>query len=416
MSSRPRRLLPFALLSVLACATGAPDARAEDPTPEQMAAALKAGLGSLRLGDGIQAEQVIFFPLSVEGDVQPLPLRPVLPGTSLVFVEPERPKHRDDVRVTNHGEEDALLLGGSLLEGGSMDRVVAHDHVVPAGKSITVATLPAAMTADRRRTATPFVLSEFLAPPFLREGAQFKGTRGLVPTFVSHFLDFRNERDVRRSLAAVGQSERLAQYCLVCHQSATTWPKKKGPGTVIGGIAVVRGRVQAMEVFASNEMLKAFFAPLLKSLSFPAAAIELRARKAGIPIPGRDEPQKQLVMATGAARKLLQTVQEGTLTRERESESGAEEAWVLTSGGVRGRVVAWKGRFVHMVVFPADPLEYALYSRPLNPLNPEDAMSDEERAGLMELTRQDADGPRRLTEEEKRVLERLGPQVPGIPR
>jgi hypothetical protein len=123
------------------------------------------------------------------------------------------------------------------------------------------------------------------------------------------------------------------------------------------------------------------------------------------------------MLATAAARKLLETVQQGTFRREKESETGAEEAWVLSSGGTRGRVFAWKGRFLHMVVFPADPLEYALYSKPLEPLSPEDMMSDEDRAGLAELARRAALGAR-LTEAEQRVLDRLGGSLGGggLPR
>ena len=53
----------------------------------------------------------------------------------------------------------------------------------------------------------------------------------MAPGRVSHFLDFRNTGDQRKSLVAVGDADALAGYCLVCQRSFSEWPEKKNRKT-----------------------------------------------------------------------------------------------------------------------------------------------------------------------------------------
>ncbi len=119
------------------------------------------------------------------------------------------------------------------------------------------------------------------------------------------------------------------------------WPDKRESGFVVGGIAVVRGRVQALDAFATNTLLLGWFSPLLKSLSFPAAALELRAKKAGIALPGGDDPKAVFDAARAAAKAIFSGLGKATLVarpspRRRGAPSTATLFTVTLPDGGRG--------------------------------------------------------------------------------
>ena len=252
------------------------------PAPGQPVAApgdkfLGEAVKKLYLGKGQQSDQVILFPVYVTEPPAGLEVISLVTGAQMLVREPEVRPGGEIVNVANPGPQPALLLGGTLLEGGKRDRMVRRDTLIGAFGAADVEVLMASVAADARKEATPFKLLDFLAPPYLRDEAMFSTSKSLAPRFVSHFLDFRGDKEKRRSLAAIGDSAELAQYCIVCQRSMAEWPIGQGPVYVIGGIAVVRGRVQTFDLFGTNDQVKAWFGPLLKSLSFPAAAIQLKA-------------------------------------------------------------------------------------------------------------------------------------------
>ena len=394
-------------------------ARAGDPKPGAPAAApdgaqiLKDYLKSLYLSDGLAAEQVILFPLYVLQKPADLEVVSVLGNTPLRVTEPETKAGKEWIRVSNPGPKPVLLLGGTVLEGGKRDRVVRFDRIIPSADAADVEVVVAAMAADVRKEPTEFKVHDFLAPAYLRQSVQFSSSNGLVPRFVSHFLEFRNPSDKRQSLVAVGDSDALADYCLVCQRSFSEWPEKKGAGTVVGGLAVVRGRAQSIEVYATNQQLQDWFAPVLKSLSFPAAALELRAKKLGLPLPSKDDP-KAMETGTTAAKDLMAQLANATFERKKLAEGVVGETWIVKlKDGTRGLATIFDGRVVHLALYPDDPFENSLYSQSLTPMDPEDTSGDPtDEAGRAELERRAGRGAR-LTEAEKRLLERLRNR-PGI--
>jgi hypothetical protein len=401
-------LLGVLLLGILLLAGPAP-VRAEDPplpAPADLAKQLAAGLKQVYLADGLQADQVTLFPVYVLAEPAPLEVAAMVSGSAFAATEVEGKPDDLRVRVLNPGPRLALLLGGSILEGGKRDRIVARDVLIPSADARIVDVLPASMAGENRKAAADFKLLDFLAPPYVREAAITGATKSMVPKFVSHFLDFRNPSDTRKSLAAIGEADALAEYCLVCQRSLEAWPQRKGAGVVVGGLAVVRGRVQSLELFATNAQMVAWFEPVLQSLTFPAAAMQLRAKKIGLDLPKGDEAT--LTAATAAAKDLL--AQLGTATFEpRKMADGAigQSFKVKLKDGTVGDAIALGDRLVHLALFPDDPFDRALYSKPMEPLVGDDASDDEEsREGLAELARRQASG-QRLTEAEKRILDRL---------
>lgn len=378
-------------------------ARAADAPPAPPANPVAAIVTELELGPGIASEQVILFPLFV----RKAPEAPELvagTGSVLTWAEPEKPARKDGVTVFNARDKAVLVTGGTVLEGGKRDRMVLRDHVLAPGATVELPAVPASTTAGVRRVPSPFRVASALAPTYLRAVALKTSSTSFVSRFVSHFLEFRGADDARPSLVAVAESPTLAEYCLSCQRSMDAWPKAGVDGVVVGGVTVVRGRVQSFEVFGSNGLVRDYFEPVLQSLAFPAAAIELRAKKAGIPIPGKDDPEKTMAAATAAATALLAAVKKSTYESEKAGAGDTTEAFaVRTPDGEKGRAVTVGGRLAHLVVFPDDPFEYGLYSKPLEPLPPGD---DEDREGVAELVRRGDIG--RLSEYERRLLERLG--------
>ncbi len=405
-----QRYFSWPLLVLVALVLSAPIAvRAEDDGAEDdKRNFVQRVIGDIRLGEGIQANQVTIFPLvtdvvPVESDVVADTRTP-----NLAFAEPEFPRRRYNLEVTNNEASPVLLLGGTVLEGGKRDRLVPQDVLLPPGQTIEIRTMPAASVNDKRREAAPFEVSPILAPPYLQEKAQFGGNHNLVPSFITHFFEFRNEGDERRSLIAINDSNQLAQYCLVCHKTLAAFPEPKEPREqVVGSISAVRGRIQSLVIFGENRLLRAYFEPMLKGHSFAAAAIELRAKKMGVPLPGQDDPEATLAIVQEEAQRLLDRL---ILANYRDDDTGKDElgeALLLRTGdGTRGRALGHDGKLLHLVVFPHDPFESKLYSRALKPVDP-DLLEDPERIGITEGNRRGANPGQRLTEAEKRILERL---------
>jgi hypothetical protein len=415
MTPNARTSLPILLATLLLLGyggVGAGPVRAEDPkpaapaAPADLAKELAAGLKHLHLADGLQADQVTLFPLYVLAEPQTLEIGALTDGSPMLATEIEGKTDAARVRVANTGPKMGLLLGGTVLAGGKRDRVVTHDVLIPAGDAREVDVVPASMSGETPKVTPDLQVLSFLAPPYVREGALSGTTKGFVSRFVSHFLDFRNPGDKRKSLAAIGDADALADYCLVCQRSMEAWPQRKGAGVVVGGLSVVRGRVQSVEVFATNDHVKAWFEPILRSLAFPAAAMELRAKKVGLTLPKGDEAT--LTAATAAAKETLAALGTAVFEPRKSAEGTLGQSFkVKLKDGSAGGAIALDGRLIHVAIFPDDPFDRALYAVPLEPLVGDDASDDEEdRKGSAELERRAALGVR-LTEAEKRVLERL---------
>ena len=412
---RLARLLPVAFLAALAVAS---PLSAEDPAPGDPAAvgkSLAANLKNLYLAEGLQADQVTLFPIYVLGEEVPLEVVPMVPDAPFNATEPEKSTAVERLRVMNPGPKVALLSGGTVIDGGRRDRVVVRDVLIPPADAREVDVMAASMAADTRKTPVDFKVREFLAPPYIRENLLVSTSKSIVPKFVSHFLDFLPESDKRRSLSAISESDNFAEYCLVCQSSMSAWPTKQGGGTVVGSLAVVRGRVQALEVYATNKFVSEYFEPMLKSLTFPAAALELRAKSLGIKLPKGDEAS--LKMATDAANKMLAELRTATFTPRKQAADAVGISFdVKLKDGTVGDAIALDGRLVHMALFPRDVFEHSLYGKPLEPLEKEDTgdESDEEKTvdlGTSERREEGSgDGRNRISDSEKRILERVKPR------
>jgi len=183
-------------------------------------------------------------------------------------------------------------------------------------------------------------------------------------------------------------------------------------GRIVGAIGGVRGRIQGLILFGSNQLFQAYFEAFLKGATYPAAAIEIQAKKAGLKLPGKEDPEKTLARITKEATELLQNMQQATYRKDRMEEGEVGNALLFrTPKGNRGRAIGVDDQMVYLAAFVHDPFENAFYGTALEVPNPED-LEDPTRPGIAELERRARNPGQRLTEFEKRLLERLR-KAPG---
>jgi hypothetical protein len=399
-------LLVLLLLLALPFAT----ARAGDDAPQGNF--VQQALENVVLGPGLRSAQLILFPLLTKADPEPLPVAADLAVEDVAYEEPEFPQRRYDLFVGNGGRQTVLLHGGSVLVGGETDRMIPTDVLVPPQGEIEIHALPAAARGEKRKDLKTFRHEAALAPNYLREQALFEPTNERVRTFLSHFEEFFNPDDPRRSLAAVDESATLAQFCEACRKALSEFPQIGGR-RVVGYISAVRGRVHAFELFGTNDLLKSYFGPGIRAHTYVAAAIALRAEKAGIPVPKDDDPAQTMLAVQAEAEELLARLAKASFRAGEQPKGSVGETLLVRATAARGAAVGLDGRLVHLTVFPHDPFETALFSRDLQ--IPEDVSEITGGGpGVPQLERGTAPG-RRLTEYEQRLLDRMRRNRGGAP-
>jgi hypothetical protein len=400
------KLQTLAVLVALVLVAPVPAAAEDEEAPNFLLAFMK----DLVLGEGQPARDIIIFPVLAPKKPDALAVKPDVWSSKVAFSEPDFPKRRFNVGVRNNEADPLLVLGGTVLGGGRRDRLVPSDVLVPAGGDVEIRTIVASAPQDSRKDPIPFKIADQTAPPFLRERAEFSPTNTLAPAFVSQFLDFRVEGDKRRSLLAIMDSDQLMSFCIPCHERLSAFPTASG-GRVVGFMTAVRGRIRSLEFFGSNRLFKAYFSPLLKSHTFAAAAIALRAKKLNLPVPGKGDPQKALKEARVKAEKLLAQVKRARF-RDGDAPKGSMGEYLVlrTPNSTRGTAVALNGRLVHASIHPYEPFENALFRGQLEP-PPEGTEYDAEE-GIGPLERRAGRGG--LTEAERRLLERMRRNRAGI--
>ncbi|MEM8885291.1 MAG: hypothetical protein AAGD14_14580 [Planctomycetota bacterium] len=336
----------------------APVALAKDADTE----AARAFIATLQFGNTIQNGDVTFVPIETTGTPVDPGVAPLWGNAKASFAEPEFPRRQYDIVVRNDGDTPLFLPGGTVLVGGGIDRMVRHDHLIAANGSAEIRSLPAASVSDRRRPPVPFELSPVLAPLYLRAQADFSGTNSLVPNFVAKWIDFRNEGDKRKSLAAFTDSKALREYALGTKAKLNTMPESLGRPMVLGGVSAIHGRMQAMGVYGNNELLAASFPALAKGATYAAAALAIRSKQVDVPLPGLGKPDERKEIVRKEAQKLLDRLKKAKFRKDKPIEGVVGSSiQIQMTDGTRGRVTVLDGKVVHLILFPRDPFRQKLY-------------------------------------------------------
>lgn len=327
-------------------------------------ATAKAFIKSLELGATLQNGDVTVVPLIRSADSTAPKLSSLWLSKGIGFSEPEFPRHKYDLTVHNDSTRPLYLPGGTVIVGGKIDRLVRRDHLIAPGASVEIRTLPAASSADTRKEPTPLANSIVLAPLYLRSKAEFGGSNSLVPSFVAKWVDFRNEGDKRMSLAAFVESKSLREYIIGTPAQLNKLPASLASPQIVGGVSALHGRLQSLTAFGSNSLLASEFPPAVKGATYAAAALAIRSKSAGIPLPGIGEPAKRKELVFAEATKLLKKLQTATYRADKMEEGEVGTAiQIRLSDGSRGRINVLDGSVVHLILYPRDPFRDKLYGR-----------------------------------------------------
>ncbi len=396
---------PLALLALLALLAPPPRPARGDGADATFA---HAALAEVELGTPIQSDLAILIPLVRKKPVEPVDVVTQWAADGLVFEESTFPSRPYGVEARNAGPRPVLVHGGTVLVGGRRDRLLRHSVILAPGEGAELEALPAESADHARRDPVPFAMASSLAPVYLRRRADFGGSRGLVGTFVARNLEFRNPGDSRRSLAAIGASRRLQETSHKTRASlAATLAARPDEGVVVGGISAIRGRLQALTLYGTPELLRASASAYLLGETYSAAAIAIQAERHGIPRAGGTDPERTLEIVVRRARELLERLRQARFKSDPAHPNGAHgECLVIQlADGSRGHAIGHAGRLVHLTVYAHDPFESAYYGSSIS-LEDEGLRSDPERPGQAELERRAGQGGR-LSEYEERLLRRL---------
>jgi hypothetical protein len=346
--------------------------------------------------------EISVFPLVAPAAPAPLAVESAWATSALAIHDRTQREHEYDLLLSSAGEKPILVLGGTVVTGGKVDRLVPIDVLVPpkaTGLDVDALTASARIGMRPPRIQDPLRVAHVAAPPYLRESAQYVRSHRVVRTFVSHFDAVRTAGEPA-TLVGVASAEALAPFCAACQGAVANFPRLKRP-EVVGFVMAVGDRLQSLELFATNDLLQEAFEPMLAASAFRAAAIALRARARGAE-PPKVDTEARLRELTGDAKDLLVRLRERARARvdEVEGESAGEalDVWVH---GARGRALGWDGRLVHATVFPHDPFQSALFA---DPLRYEPEVDQPTEPGTAELERRAQRA--RLTPFEERLLER----------
>lgn len=416
-----RNLLDARVLVFLLCAlvlVGAP-ASAKDKAPNFA----QAMLDRIELGKPIQGELMILFPLVLKDDEAALPVASQFGNDGLTFEEPEFPDERYGVTARNAGDKPVLVLGGTVLVGGERDRMLRHDCIVPPGGGLEMRAYPAASDSDIRKEIVPFQMAGSLAPIYLRKQGNFGGNARTIPMFIARNLEFRDEGDKRKSLAAIGGSQILQDWTQQSRDALSKQLKDvENRGRIVGAISSMRGRIQGFALYGSRELFQAAGPAYLLGGTYSAAAVAIQAQRKKISLPGADDPEKNLAKVTKEAEKLLANLRKARYKADKAHPKSAvgERLQVQLQDRTRGRAVGVDGKLVHLTAYPFDPFESQLYGSalklPKEVTGEEDGgtgedggpvMSDPNRMGLAELSRWAGRG-HRTTHAEQQLLRGIG--------
>jgi hypothetical protein len=395
-------LLAIALIASTALADGGPAVPGSD-TMDRM-------LDRVAVMQGREYKTVTIFPIVLKEEEagKPLLLETLAQAADrgrVTVHESTRPSRPYDVVFVSSAPRPVLVLAGTVLHGGKLDRMIAEDLVLAPGRTVEVSTIPAEYPRDLRKgkkAQTSLGVSARIAPVSLRRQALIDDDRNLVARFVSHFLGFRQVGDTRRSLLAVSESPALERQIRAYMDAFANFPGLY-ERRVVGWVTVVGGRVHSLELFGSNDLAAAHFPALLRAHAFPTTALEIQADKLGIRLPepgAADDPERFRPMVD----RFLEAVRKSERRCGSKPEGTLGSACQLRRGKARGEVLVLDDRLIHAGAIADLPFHERLYDRPLPP--PPGELPPPSFATLERADGADIPG-RRLTDYERRLLERM---------
>lgn len=262
---------------------------------------------------------LIHGPNKVEG--QPvMPLQTALEQNLAVV-------HEGALSVDNRANVPLFIQAGDIIKGGTQDRVLPYDYLVPVGTSrlpLTVFCVESGRSWPRgQELSTAFASStEQLPGKRLQLAARYRHAQGDVWQGVSE-LQNALERNMgggvrspqsQTSLQLTLESERVQQAVAAYINDIA--PRTAAETDAIGATVVINGQIQSADTYASSGLFRELFPKLLKA----GAVAALAERQGGqTAVPTVERLQKFLVSCE-KGDQCQQVSREGTLVLRQETE------------------------------------------------------------------------------------------------
>jgi ARG and Rhodanese-Phosphatase-superfamily-associated Protein domain len=313
--------------------------------------------------------------------------------------EPENQPGRGPIELFNWSTDRIFILAGELFEGGLRDRFVSRDVLLEPGKKA----LAPAYFADRKPRLKAEALATLtpvgaIAPDLLRLVGLLEGSRAAADSFLQDEFALAGEKHPRETLLFILKSakikERMDEY-------RTMFAKipAEAEGKAVGAAVLVGDRLVGVDLFGTNDLFAANWPALLHTYAFQAALYEVSYGLLAQPFPAARDPErfraniKEFLKKPFAARAVkVPAVSLGQELR-------------FQQGNVLGRVLIDGDRLIHAV------LSLDLLTATADVPSPPNAGTTD--PGVGELERRA--GRARLTEYERRLLERMRNRRAGIP-
>jgi hypothetical protein len=350
------------------------------------------------VGPGREYRSLALFPVSLDGSRRPFASTTLAAASKEDAVELAETKPAGapgSIQALGFGAKTALALGGELLIGGRLDRMLIRDGFIAPKQEVRLPAVGVEVPSAKREDRVTFDAPGLMAPPYLRMAAHRGDLRRAVERVLDHYTTVLPKDAPAVSLPAIVKSDRMRFLVSDYTQEFLRFPQDVG-GPVVGVVAVVGERIALYESFGEPELFRRYWPMLLGSLAFAAAGHEIRTGVAGQPflVLPAEGPERFLPDVSAFRRAMA-----GAKVKTGKAEDLT--AWYRFAGRtVTGSASAGPDGIVHLVAFPLRASDDAQFGKQLPPEDEETTTPD-----VGDLLRREREG--RLTEYEKRWLERL---------
>ena len=360
-------------------------------------------LGDVSVQRGREHRALLVVPIARElgdpaGLVRPRTSAEAFKLEDLTAAEPDKNPGRGPFELFNWSKDPILILAGEVFEGGIRDRFVARDVLLGPASRVVVPGYP----ADRKPRSSDDALATLkplpaIAPDLLRLLGIVQGSLGAADSFLEDEYALAGEKDPRQTLVHLMQSKALAKRMEEYRKMFAKIPAE-AEGKVIGAAVLVGDRLVGADLFGSNEMFAANWPTLLTTYTFQATLYEVSYGLLDQPFPAARDPARyqQLVEQLLKIPFAAKFVEEPAVALGTELRFERDQAI--------GRVLLSDEVFLHAVLC-FDVLTTGIDAPP----PPSEGSGGE--SGQPELERRA--GRSRLTEYERRLLERMRNRRPG---
>lgn len=358
--------------------------------------AVQQRLAALEAGNAIQAGPLTVVPVRSNSEIPQGNL--VSAATALRTQVQDASRHHPMIRIQNEAKAPVLLLAGRVAgTKADADLVLAHDVVLIPTSTTVARALPASFSKGKLSADAKLQWSPRLAPPSLRE-AIVKDVRAYnVKSFLALFHDVAGDDTDRIPTLRQVMSSDFARN-LDIEVAEVMHHKDLSEEKTIGFAIGIFGRVTALHIFHTPQLMRQNAAAVLSSHGVYAAAMSRRAAELGVTLHRDDEAKKRVAKDVQA---LLVSMRKVAQIRQ------VDETFEITTKSAVGNGIFFDRHVAHMAVYPHDPYERALFSRSFedDADEPGDADASAEAAAAQgALDRQTERGT--TTEFEQRLRER----------